>query len=121
VHYHPYAVDQDILQKSLACFIGTHDFAAFCTDGSNKSTVCTIDAITLEFNERYQAYCIEVTGKRFLHHMVRRIVGSALKVSSFKRCSVEMITAALQSGVSNSSLPKAPACGLHLQAIYYQD
>lgn len=120
VHFCPYTMSWDIFKQALSLFIGEHDFNAFCTGECSKGTVCRVDSITVTFDQKFNAYCVEVIGTRFLHHMIRRIVGAALKVATSQDVNKEMIADALQSRVSNPRLPTAPARGLHLYAIEYQ-
>ena len=120
-HYHKPSFDEQKLRNALQVFIGSHDFRAFSTDEpSEKDTVRTIDAITVEFFKRFNAYRIAVTGEKFLRHMVRRIVGAALAVASRDDMSVDLIKQVLASKDPNNVLPTAPAKGLLLYKIVYR-
>jgi tRNA pseudouridine38-40 synthase len=121
VHYFSYSIDFDLMQKCLQLFVGEHDFFAFSTGDCNKSTICTVNSITVEFDTVHRVYCIQVKGKRFLHHMVRRIVGAAFRVSSSRRNLLDEVSLALQKREVKSFLPTAPACGLVLKKIMYKN
>ncbi len=73
----------DILNKSARMFIGNHDFAAFCRRKSLKG-----DNRCRVFASRWFRYggalVYEVNANRFLHHMVRRMVGAMLAVECSK-------------------------------------
>jgi tRNA pseudouridine38-40 synthase len=65
------------MRRAAAAFVGRHDFGRFrASDPRGKNTraaVCTIERVTLRRNG--DELTITVTADRFLHHMVRRIVG----------------------------------------------
>lgn len=121
VHYHNHALDLEKMKRCLQQFVGTHDFFAFCTGDCDKGTVCTISTITLEFDKEYQAYCVTVCGKRFLHHMIRRIIGAALRIASYENRLVEEIAQAFVAKKADRPLPTAPARGLVLKKILYKN
>lgn len=112
-------VDNEKLERALSVFVGTHDFRAFSTDEDIKrNTVCTIFAIRLEriTDDRFR---IVVVGNRFLRHMVRRIVGAAIKVASVSHLDELCIAEALAQKKIGGMLPTAPAQGLMLYEIVY--
>ena len=119
-HY-PYAVDYQKLQAALALFVGTHDFRSFvCAEDERVEMERTIDAINLSYIRRYGVYRIEVRGKKFLRHMIRRIVGAALYVASHKNVSICAISAILNKKDPRHNMPTAPAHGLLLRKIVYE-
>ena len=65
--------------ECLSLFVGEHDLFAFSTGDCQKGTTCTVKSVEVAFDHRRNAYCVTIAGKRFLHHMVRRMVGAALK------------------------------------------
>ncbi len=116
---HPF--DPQQFQDALDSFVGTHDFSAFYTGNDRKDAVRTIDAVRLEYIKRYHVYRVVVIGERFLRHMVRRMVGAALAVASREGITHADIRGALQTGGMHSQLPTAPACGLVLRKIIYEE
>lgn len=65
------------MRSAANCFLGEHDFKAFCASGSGaKTTVRTIYNIDIE--ERGCDLKVSVTGNGFLYNMVRRLVGTLL-------------------------------------------
>ncbi len=112
-------INLEKLERCLQIFVGTHDFASFCTDvPKEKDTVRTIDSITIEKNKDWDAYKIIFKGPGFLTHMIRRIIGACLHVSS-----CDMPASYLQQMLDEKNprqhLPTAPAHGLLLDKIDY--
>lgn len=121
VSYWFYEIEMKKLESTLQKFLGMHDFKFFATETRGKETVCVIDEIFVEYVECYKAYRITVSGKRFLHNMVRRIVGAALKVSSSEDYSIKDIDKILGGEKILKQFPIASACGLVLNKIIYKN
>lgn len=118
----PYMHDIQQLGDALNLFVGAHNFSAFCTGKDHVGgTVRIIDRITVEYIKRYHCYRITVVGKRFLRHMVRRIVGAALSVASGKGVVHADIRNALAYGTVHPRFKAAPARGLMLGKVRYQE
>jgi len=113
--------DPQQFQNALDIFAGTHDFSAFYTGNDREDAVRTIDAVRFEYIPRYNVYRVVVIGERFLRHMVRRMVGAALAVASREGITHADIRDALQTGGMHSKLPTAPARGLLLRKIIYEE
>lgn len=107
------------LQEALAVFIGTHDFRSFCTGNEAESTVRTVDSISIEYIQEFNAYRVVIKGKGFLRYMVRRIVGAALEVATNPDLSVNDLRSRLLLKDPEHTLPNAPAKGLVLYEILY--
>jgi tRNA pseudouridine38-40 synthase len=115
-------IDMEKLQKSLSLFVGTHDFRSFCTgtDAELKTgTIRTIDEITVEYSPELGAYKIVVKGQKFLHHMIRRIVGAAIEIATRTDLPIEIVHTTLAAKSPAHMLPNAPAKGLMLYSITY--
>lgn len=112
-------IDFEKLQKALHLFVGTHDFVMFCTEPDlTRTTMLTIDSITLQECSQMGGYVIQVQGKSFLRHMIRRIVGAAMWVSMYP-IPLDVIKNALENKKLNQTLPTAPPKGLCLEKIEY--
>ncbi|HVX01317.1 MAG TPA: tRNA pseudouridine(38-40) synthase TruA [Candidatus Babeliaceae bacterium] len=116
--YYKKSFDKELLSKALSIFNGTHDFRSFCTGYDQDTTIRHINSIRLGYNRRYRSYYIIVQGPGFLRYMIRRIVGSALDVASYKY-SLEDLKYALQEKDPEQPFTTAPACGLLLRRICY--
>ncbi|MBS1987157.1 tRNA pseudouridine(38-40) synthase TruA [Candidatus Dependentiae bacterium] len=108
-----------LLESALQVFVGTHDFRSFSTgDDRGDDTIRTIDSITIEHEAN--ALVIVVKGQKFLHHMVRRIVGAACDVASRPDFSVDCLARILLEKNPRQRLTNAPAQGLTLESITYK-
>lgn len=64
-----------VAQKYLSLLVGEHDFAAFAKNQKQyKSTLCTLYKAEIKLVGTTQ-WIIQIRGNRFLHHMIRFIVG----------------------------------------------
>lgn len=72
-------LDIRAMEDAAQHFLGTHDFRAFCTGkGSGKSTVRTIDTLTI--TRKGHEVDIRIRADGFLYNMVRIITGTLLEV-----------------------------------------
>ncbi len=109
-------LDVELMQKAAQCFIGTHDFSAFCANKNmKKTTVRHIHSFTVECTENEIRFT--VTGNGFLHHMVRIMVGTLLEVGSGKRDWQSVDTLFGQERAKAGEL--VPSCGLCLMEVTY--
>lgn len=108
----------DLLEQAANRFTGTHSFKAFAKSGQpERGEHCTVllaqwrpwAATGLEFR---------VTANRFLHHMVRYMVGTMVDVGRGRR-PVDDIDALLRGEAGMETSPPAPASGLCLRRVYY--
>ena len=97
-------------------FLGTHDFAAFHSGKTKKSTVRTIHAIAVE--PVGPELHITVTGDGFLYNMVRIMAGTLLEIGWGER-EAASIPAALASGDRALAGFTAPPQGLCLMEVNY--
>lgn len=119
--YYQKKIDISVLQKALMLFVGTHDFSSFCSaDAKSPSKVRTVDSIVIEYIPEWRAYRVIVVGSSFLHHMIRRIVGAAIKVATSDTMTVKYIQEILNLKNPNNPLPTAPAKGLTLHEVVYK-
>lgn len=114
-------IDLDILREALNIFVGTHDFRSFCTGDDLIDTVRTINSVSLSYVPAWNAYRIEIKGRSFLRYMVRRIVGACLEVASREYLCVKDLLDVLQQINPCHTLPNAPAKGLVLERIVYEN
>lgn len=70
--------DASAMEEASAAFPGTHDFTAFHTGRTNKSTVRTIDCARVE--RAGPELHFTVTGDGFLYNMVRIMAGTLLEI-----------------------------------------
>ena len=113
----PMPLDVDGMREALAHLRGRHDFSAFCASaGLDHEPTCTIAAVhVLRRRDRIGVF---VSADRFLHHMVRNIVGSAVEVGRGAR-SPSWMRDVLASRDRRRAGPTAPAQGLTLIRVMY--
>ena len=106
-----------LMKEGAAYLVGTHDFASFCSAGSDvESTVRTIDRI--ELSKEDSEITLIVKGNGFLYHMVRLIAGVLMQVGKgvYPPSEVKRILERKERGFAK---PTAPASGLTLMEIEY--
>jgi len=107
----------DGLAAAVAVLEGRHDCAAFQATGSEVGgTMCQIHRASWQRWE--SGWELEIVADRFLYHMVRNIVGTALKVMEAVDPGRAM-RAVLDSRARQRAGPTAPAHGLCLEQVFY--
>jgi len=112
-------LDTDALHAAAKEILGTHDFTAFMAAGSStENAVRTI--LKSEWLQQGSYLYYDVTGTGFLYNMVRILVGTMLEIAWDKRSS-GAIARALTSGRRNDAGSTAPAKGLCLMRVRYEN
>jgi tRNA pseudouridine38-40 synthase len=113
----PGRLDLAAMREALAALGGAHDFSAFCAaPGREADPVCRVRALHLR--RRRSVVALLVSADRFLHHMVRTIVGSAVEVGRAARPPA-WLEGVLASRDRTRAGPTAPAHGLVLLRVLY--
>lgn len=113
----PAPLDLEAMRAALAGLRGRHDFSAFCAaPGREADPVCRIAA--LHVLRRHERVAVLVSADRFLHHMVRNIVGSAVEIGRGARRR-DWLGEVLVSRDRTRAGPTAPAHGLVLVRVLY--
>ena len=116
VYIDPRQLDLERMQEAAACFLGEHDFSAFCANKRmKKSTVRYIEKLQIQRSGNEVVFT--VTGNGFLHHMVRIMVGTVLEVGRGER-NAESIKD-LFGAERSCAGALVPACGLCLMEVTY--
>lgn len=112
-------LDERLLSAAAARYIGTHDFVAFCAAGSDvQDTVRTVFDCRVERQGELLLFSVEANG--FLYNMVRIMVGTLLEIAD-GRLAEDAIDGILAAGDRSRAGPTAPAKGLCLQEVFYND
>ena len=114
----PVPLDVAGMRRALAPLRGRHDFSAFrAAAGRDHEPTCAIRALRVV--RRRERIAVFVSGDRFLHHMVRNIVGSVVEVGRGAR-PPEWLADVLASRDRRRAGPTAPARGLTLMRVMYE-
>ncbi len=123
-YHHRPEIDPDRLRAAAEFVVGAHDFSAFCVTASRKEdNTCEIT------HSRWRSvgplWIYEVTGNRFLHRMVRSLVGGMLNLATID-ADQNPLNLTLDSFSDIITAPgeervpfTAPACGLYLVKVAY--
>jgi tRNA pseudouridine38-40 synthase len=117
----PYAraLDRALLDRETQTLIGDHCFVAFAVRGTAPPTDdhrCTVSSAAWRDRDGGLVFAIEAN--RFLHHMVRFVVGTLLEVASARRDSGSV--ARLLAATANDDVsPPAPPHALFLDRVTY--
>lgn len=113
------APDPGLLAGAAAGVIGEHDFQAFSVRSAPRAhSRCRI--VRADWTERpgHTGAIFEIAGNRFLHHMVRMLVGTMVDIGLGRRPLSDMQRLlARDSGITTS--PPAPAEGLFFVSADY--
>ena len=111
------SIDIKILNKLAEFIIGEHDFLSFSKYNPEiKNTRSTIYHSKWHKEEQFLSYTI--CANRFLHHMIRYLVGVMVAVSE-ERFSIKHFKTLLHEPQKNVQIHRAPACGLQLLEVEY--
>jgi tRNA pseudouridine38-40 synthase len=109
--------DEKILLECASMLDGEMDFRAFCkADSALEENFCQIHKAEWDFSVDGEA-SFTIRANRFLHHMVRGIVGTMVRAS--KQGSSDYFSHVLSSQQRNEAVLTAPARGLFLEAVGY--
>jgi len=128
----PFAIDAPIkwfvrpapelsrMNSASALLVGRHECSSFCrTASETENRVCEIfEAYWTQDEERGESMVFVIRADRFLHGMVRAIVGTLVEVGQGKR-EVEDLTVILQARDRTAAGPAAPPHGLMLEKVGY--
>lgn len=112
-------LDLQAMRMAAAALVGTHDFQAFGNTGSPRhSTVRTVHGVRVL--ARRGGLGIVVQGNGFLYNMVRTMAGTLLAVGK-GRMTPDEVSAALEARDRKLAGPTAPARGLTLVRVLYDE
>jgi tRNA pseudouridine38-40 synthase len=112
-------VDLAALRAAAALLRGEHDFRAFAAKGPPKPHYrCRLTVAEWELRPERRGVSLHVEADRFLHHMVRMMVGTMVDVGLGRRPLAD-VEALLKSECNQETSPPAPPQGLYFVAATY--
>ena len=107
------------MKKAVSFLVGEHDFSCFrgrlC---QAKSPIKTIEY--LEIIESNDELILKIKANAFLHHMVRNIIGTILKIGRGEK-NAEWILSILESKDRRKAGPTAEPQGLYFTKAFYEN
>jgi len=117
-HVRP-APDLALMERAAQDLVGTHDFTSFCrTQAETPSKVCTVTEATFRCESRPGLTTFSIEADRFLHGMVRSIVGTLVDIGQGRR-PLHAIPNILAERDRRAASRSAPARGLTLVSVKY--
>ncbi len=114
-------LDVEQMRQAAALIEGTHDFACFQSSGGTprETTVRTVCSLQVEPKAHGEIW-IEIAGDGFLYNMVRIIAGTLTEVGLGRKSPAD-IPLILEEGRRQLAGHTAPAEGLYLVEVFYED
>lgn len=117
----PRPLNFEAMQEAAAHFIGEHDFSSFASNPGYQRHSMVRKLYTSELSrdsETPQLIRYQVSGSGFLYRMVRNIMGAIVRVGQGRMQAAEIPD--ILAKQNRSAAPNtAPACGLYLKEVYY--
>jgi len=117
--FYPKHLDENIMQQAASQFVGTHDFAAVRSVGTDvKSTVRTV--YYYDVIRDGDLIKLKVCANGFLYNMARAMAGTVVYAAEGK-IDPSQIGALLESGNRTAAGPTVPPGGLYMTKLWYDD
>ena len=117
VCFWPQQLDMELIERSAAAFVGTHDFKAVRSVGTEtKTTVRTVYSCTAE--KEGDIITISICADGFLYNMCRAMVGTMV-YAAYGKLIPEDIPSLLEKGDRRLTGPTMPPQGLYMNRVWY--
>lgn len=117
--FYPRPLDVDVMRAAAAQFVGTHDFAAVRSVGTEvRSTVRTVYYYDVE--RTGELITLRVCANGFLYNMARAMAGTVVYAAEGK-IEPAQIGQILASGNRTAAGPTVPPGGLYMTHLWYDD
>lgn len=112
-------LDDKLMDQAAKAVLGEHDFAAFAASGSEAKTTIR-DIWQADVRREGETVELIVRGRSFLYNMVRILAGTLIYIGIGK-LPPECLEKALKTHDRLDLGITAPACGLTLVEVFYED
>jgi tRNA pseudouridine38-40 synthase len=110
-------IDHDLLRQASEVVTGEHSFKSLCKAGQpERGERCTV--FQAVWSETHLGVRLTITADRYLHHMVRYLVGTMVAIARGRRPLSEMARL-LENDPELTTSPPAPSEGLFLHRVEY--
>jgi tRNA pseudouridine38-40 synthase len=114
-----FPLDRGKLRAAAESLVGEHSFRAFAVKGTApEADEHQCDVQVAQWDDRPGGMVFVIQANRFLHHMVRFLVGTMLDVASGRRPAAD-VAKLLEASDNQDVSPPAPANALFLDAVHY--
>ena len=112
-------LDYELLKFGASELVGEHSFKAFAKSGQpERGYLCSISQA--QWSHSDLGFCFEITANRYLHHMVRYLVGTMVDIARVKRQKDDLRRLLSAEPDLTTSAP-APPQGLFLVNVQYPE
>ena len=119
VWFYPKYLDEAMMQKAASFFVGTHDFAAVRSVGTEtRTTVRTVHYF--DITRKGNLLECRVCADGFLYNMARAMVGSCVWAAEGKFAPGD-IPSILEGRNRTDAGPTAPPQGLYMTGLWYEE
>ena len=113
----PWELNLAAMQRAVSGILGEHDFETFCQAGTGLDHFrCLVHHV--QWRQMEDSLAFEITANRFVHNMVRILVGTSIEIGRGSRSEHEL-TAILPARDRRLAGATAPAHGLFLTQVDY--
>ena len=120
-YFYHYPLDVEKMNQAAQYIVGEHDFASFCSSGSQaETTVRTVYSCQVYKDLENDIISIRITGGGFLYNMVRIIAGTLIKIGG-SDMPAETMKDIIDAADRTAAGPTAPANGLTMIGLEYEE
>jgi len=109
----------DVMERGMEACPGEHDFGMFCSHSQDLEHMrCTVSTFSMDREPAFLTF--RIAANRFLHNMVRRLVGEMVLLGQGKRTYDDFIARLDKPGPGDAGLTTPPHA-LFLEEVIYPD
>ena len=114
------SISIDRLMGCLPFFLGEHDFTSFSKYNPDLNH-CICNVTNFKVNKVDNDFIFEISANRFLHNMVRRIIGTMINISHTNTDSTIITQLIERKDQKNKLITTSPSHGLYLAEVVYPE